>query len=614
MALSTPTASPAVVIREIDLSGTVPNVQSTTGAAVGNFRWGPVDERTLVADESGLVSVFASPNEDNAVDFLSAAYFLKYSNSLYVVRGNNGGFNAHSATAKLPRNITGFDSDGLGNIVDSADRVGVLVKNEDHWNTAVKSALGSGDQQSSGTWVAKYPGVLGNALSVSWCPASSNDSAFAGWTYADEFDGAPGTSDYATKYNASNDEVHVVVIDRTGAFSGTPGTVIETFPYVSVAKGAVTQDGSPNFISDVLNNGSSYIWNSYFGDDSAFGATELNLGVHWGKTPSVDSAVNYIAGVDGTWDNDVVTVSLGGGVNSSALTTSNIATAFDLFEDKETVTVDFLIAPQQSSQTDAVTVTNDLVSIAAARKDCVVCASPGRAAIINNTNQVTDTIAFANATTRSSYLILDNNYFKVFDKYNDQYVYIPAASSTAGLCAATDRDAAPWFSPAGQRRGNYLGITDIAANPNKTQRDELYKASVNPIANIPGSGIILFGDKTHLGRPSAFDRINVRRLFLVLERAIAEAAKNIMFEINDEFTRAEFVNIIEPVLREVKGRRGITDFRVVADETNNTAEVVDRNEFIASIFIKPARSINFVTLNFVAVRTGVDFDEVVGVV
>lgn len=611
MALSTPTASPAVVVREIDLSGTVPNVQSTTGAAVGNFRWGPVEERTLVADESGLVSVFAAPNEDNAVDFLSAAYFLKYSNSLFVVRGNNGGLNAHSAINKLPLG----DSDGAGNPTDSADRSGVLVKNETHWTDTVKTAIGEGSgKQSTGTWVAKYPGTLGTALSVSFCPASTNDSAFNGWSYKTNFDGAPGTSTYATKYASSNDEVHVAVIDRTGELSGTPGSVLEVFPYLSVAKGAVTDDGSPNYISDVLNNGSNYIWNNYFGDDSAFGSTELNLGVHFGKTPAIDDPVNYIAGVDGVWTDAVSTTALGGGVNSEDLTTGNIATAFDLFEDKETVTVDFLIAPQASSQVDQTTIVNDLVSIAADRKDCVVCASPNRAAIINNTDQVDDTVTFADACTRSSYLILDNNYFKVFDKYNDQYVNIPAASSTAGLCAATDRDAAPWFSPAGQRRGNYLGITDIAANPNKTQRDTLYKAGINPIANIPGSGVILFGDKTHLGRPSAFDRINVRRLFLVLERAIAEAAKNIMFEINDEFTRAEFVNIIEPVLREVKGRRGITDFRVVADETNNTPAVIDRNEFIASIFIKPARSINFVTLNFVAVRTGVDFDEVVGTV
>jgi len=216
--------------------------------------------------------------------------------------------------------------------------------------------------------------------------------------------------------------------------------------------------------------------------------------------------------------------------------------------------------------------------------------------------------------TNSSYLVTDANYLKIYDKFNDQYINIPASSSTAGIMAATDLNRAPWFSPAGSRRGQYLGITAISYSPTKSQRDTLYKAGVNPIANIPGQGVLLFGDKTKLGRPSAFDRINVRRLFLVLERAIGRAAEQVMFEFNDEFTRAEFVNIVEPVLREVRGRRGITDFRVVCDETNNTPAIVDRNEFIANIFIKPARSINYVTLNFVAVRTGVDFEEVVGTV
>ena len=209
-------------------------------------------------------------------------------------------------------------------------------------------------------------------------------------------------------------------------------------------------------------------------------------------------------------------------------------------------------------------------------------------------------------------MVVDGNYLKVYDKYNDQYIQIPASSSTAGLMAETDRVSAPWFSPAGNRRGNYLGVTSIDYNPSKTNRDSLYKAGVNPIVNVAGTGLQLFGDKTRLSRPSAFDRINVRRLFLVLERAISRAAQNVLFEFNDEFTRAEFVNVIEPVLRDVKGRRGITDYRIVADETVNTAAVIDRNEFIANIFIKPARSINYVTLNFVAVRTGVDFEEVVG--
>ena len=250
---------------------------------------------------------------------------------------------------------------------------------------------------------------------------------------------------------------------------------------------------------------------------------------------------------------------------------------------------------------------------ASIRKDCIAVASPSRNAVVS-VGTTTAVKACNDTYTKGSYLVTDNNFVKVYDKYNDQFIKIPANSSVAGLMAATDLVAANWFSPAGQRRGRLLGITDIVLTPSKSERDILYKAGINPIANIPGQGIMLFGDKTNESRPSAFDRINVRRLFLGIERAIAIAGRNVMFEFNDEFTRAEFVNIVEPFLREIQGRRGITDFRVVCDSTNNTAAVIDRNEFIASIFIKPARSINFVTLNFVAVRTGVEFEEVVGTV
>lgn len=595
-------ASPRINISEIDKTGIVPAVGSSGGGFVGNFRWGPVHERTLIADETGLVSTFGAPDDTNSVDFHSAAYFLKYSQTLQIVRENNGGQNAHGA-------VTKFAGDSDGN--------SMLVNNLDHWDNSVSSAVGEGaSKTSSGTWIAKYPGALGNALTVSFCPAGDSASVdhFTGWAYASNFNGAPGTSSYATSNGASNDEVHVAIVDRTGAISGTVGSVLEKFEYLSVARGAVTPDNSPNYISDVLNQNSQYIWNGYFGDDSAFGSDYLNLGGNWGSTPSTDSATNYGLGtglVDG-----VRTVNLGGGQESATLGTGEIAEGYDLFEDKLTTEIDFLIAPQHSSEANGTTVVNDLVSIAESRKDCVVITSVDRASVVGKTDAQaqTNAVSFANTLTKSSYLVVDNNFFKVFDKYNDKYINIPAASSTAGLMAATDVIADPWYSPAGQRRGNYRGITGILTNPNQTQRDALYKAGVNPIANIPGTGLILFGDKTLESRPSAFDRINVRRLFIAIEKSIGEAAKNVMFEFNDEFTRAEFVNIVEPFLRRVKGRRGITDFRVVCDETNNTQEVIDNNQFVANIFVKPARSINFVQLNFVAVRTGVDFEEVVGTV
>jgi len=581
MAIFSPSESPAIVVKEVDLTGVVPNVQSTTGAFVGDFRWGPVREATLVSTETNLATTFGAPTNVNAVDFASAAYFLKYSSSMYVVR--------EATTAAVNAVATG---------------AGVQVRNKEHFDSFLRFGDDSGDT-NVGAWLARYPGALGNSLAVHICPVGSDSSGtyFSAWTYKGQFDGAPGTSAYASARSGSNDECHVVVIDEDGVISGTPNTILERYAFVSLASDAKTTDGSSNFVKDVINNGSSYIYLASF-EGTLDSLTNAGTSITDGGT------VVFNASATG-----VIKSSLANGDDSNALTTTQFLSGYALFNDVDTITVDFLIAPNMSVQAGHVTVVNNLVAIAGTtRKDCVVVASPNRAAIINNATPVTATTTTAAAFTFSSYLIVDNNFLKVYDKYNDQYIHIPAASSTAGIMAASDLESAPWFSPAGQRRGAYLGITALAYSPTKAERDTLYKAGINPVANIPGQGVLLFGDKTHMSRPSAFDRINVRRLFLVVERAIALAARNVMFEFNDEFTRAEFVNITEPFLREIKGRRGITDFRVVCDATNNTAAVVDRNEFIANIFIKPARSINYVTLNFVAVRTGVEFEEVVGTV
>ena len=588
MALFTPSESPAVVVKEIDTTGGVPNVQTSTGAIVGNFRWGPVEQRVLVANEQGLVDTFATPNTTNTVDFHNAAYFLRYSNSLQVVRmADSNGANASSTTGQT----ASYNKGALTNPV---------VKNKSNFDTQQASL-----DSDKYTFVARYPGALGNSLRVSICPPSISDSAFDGWTYKSSFDAAPGTSSYASNRNGSNDEIHVAVIDVNGSFTGTAGSVLETFPYVSVASDAKGDFGQNNYAVNVINERSNYV--HMIGFDSDF-----TVSGNAGTATTAGTAKTFL----GTGNEATVNFAFDSGVDTSALNTAKFASGFDLFEDKETVEVDFLIAPGMTTRVDQTTVVNDLVSIAGTtRKDCVVTASPARNDIVNLTNEATITTNLTTTIgtfTNSSYLVVDGNYLKVYDKYNDQYIQIPASSSTAGLMAETDRVSAPWFSPAGNRRGNYLGVTSIDYNPSKTNRDSLYKAGVNPIVNVAGTGLQLFGDKTRLSRPSAFDRINVRRLFLVLERAISRAAQNVLFEFNDEFTRAEFVNVIEPVLRDVKGRRGITDYRIVADETVNTAAVIDRNEFIANIFIKPARSINYVTLNFVAVRTGVDFEEVVG--
>jgi len=565
--------SPSIVVREVDLSGVVPSVSSSTGAIVGNFSWGPVHTPRKIDNEATLVAEFGAPENYNSVDFHSAAYFLKYGNSLQVVRIiDSSGANAYTG------GVGGPDAP--------------VVKSIDNFDKSAAALESDGFD-----FIAKYPGNLGNGIQIQICPQQSNDSAYDNWTLKDNFDAAPGTSDYATKRNALNDEVHVAVIDRLGKFTGTVGQVLETFPFVSLAQDAKAADGASIYIKDVLNQRSGYVFLSTF--DSAFDTA--------GAGDDADSGENFALAAP-----QVKTYNLANGeASATAGKVGRILRGFDEFEDKDNIQVDMLIAPDTAGRTDHVAIVNDLVSIAEARKDCVVVASPNKNAV-NNKNFVTETVTTAQSYTTSSYLFADNNYFKIYDKYNDKFIEIPAASSTAGLMASTDFVAAPWFSPAGPRRGRYLGVVNAVRSPTKSQRDTLYRESVNPIANIPGQGLLLFGDKTKMNRPSAFDRINVRRLFLVIERAIAIAARNVMFEFNDEFTRSEFVGIVEPFLREIKGRRGITDFRVICDETNNTAAVIDRNEFIANILIKPARSINFVTLNFVAVRTGVDFEEIAG--
>tara|TARA_B100001063_G_C16748088_1_gene548710 strand:- start:209 stop:1975 length:1767 start_codon:yes stop_codon:yes gene_type:complete len=588
MALFSPSESPAVVVKEIDLTGGVPNVQSTTGAIVGNFRWGPAEKRTLIANETELAERFGAPDSATTIDFHSASYFLRYSSALQVVRTIDG--TADNAISK--------SSDSAGVTPTAA-----VVKNEEDFEAQAATLTAA-----THTFIGRYPGSLGNDIQVQMCHA--NDSAFTNWAFKSEFDAKPATSNFLTKKNGTNDEVHAIILDKDGKFTGTKNAVLERYSFLSLAKDAKAEDGTSIYVKDVINERSEYVHMAGF--DSAVAANVTINGRF-----ALDSGDNFLSTGASNFKTPVI-FNFSGGSDCNAIGTAQIATGFDLFEDKDQVEIDFLIAPSMVTTADQTTIVNDLIATAQSlRKDCVVVASPARDDVVGLTSAsdiVTNVVATADTFTKSSYLFNDGNFLKVYDKFNDQFIHIPAASSTAGLMAATDINRAAWFSPAGSRRGQYLGITALAYTPTKGQRDTLYKASVNPIANIPGAGVILFGDKTGLRRASAFDRINVRRLFLILERAISRAAEQVLFEFNDEFTRAEFVNIIEPVLREVKGRRGITDFRVVADATNNTAAVIDRNEFKADIFIKPARSINYVTLSFVAVRTGVDFQEVVGTV
>ena len=389
----------------------------------------------------------------------------------------------------------------------------------------------------------------------------------------------------------SGDELHIVVVDEDGGISGTKGEVLETFDAVSKGSDAKTPQGDTNYYPDVIYNKSNFI---YWMDHNSAGS-------NWG---------NAVSGTTFTAVTTISNVSLQSGSDGSAATTAQKLTAYQKFQDAETVDVGLIMA----GNGDATHIDN-LITVAENRKDAVVFASPERSDVVgvaNANTQKDNVVGFFNGIRSSSYVVFDSGYKYAYDRYNDVYRFVPLNGDIAGLAARTDLVADSWFSPAGLNRGIVRGAIKLAFNPTKEQRDELYRARVNPVATFPGQGTVLFGDKTGLTAPSAFDRINVRRLFITLEKAISTASKFQLFEFNDEFTRANFRNIVEPFLREVQGRRGITDFLVVCDETNNTGDVIDRNEFVAEIFVKPARSINFITLQFIATRTGVSFDEVAG--
>lgn len=565
--------SPGVQVNEIDLTNVVPAVSTSIGGFTGAFNWGPVEEIRTVSSEKELVETFGTPNDAAAKSFFTAASFLKYATALKVVRVVNSA--ARNATS------------------GSGANAGLLIKNREQYDNSY-----AGGSANVGAFGARCPGVLGNSLKVEVC---SSAAAFTSWAYAGEFNSAPGTSAFATKYGSSNDELHIVVIDEDGLLSGTKGTVLEKFAYVSQASDAVSDDGTSNYYKNVVNTSKYIYWLDLFDAVDGAGSTLSNSGEAASTAPS---PIAYDT------ESTIVSYSLSGGLDGTAPGASELSTGIDLFADAETVDVNLLFSVNDANGVN--TIAAKLISIANARKDVVAFVSPPTEDTVGTATAVTDVKDWADTLTSTSYAVIDSTALKIYDKYNDVYRWIPASGHVAGLCAYTDNVADAWFSPAGFNRGQILGVTKIAFNPKQADRDTLYKARVNPIVAFPGQGTVLYGDKTALAKPSAFDRINVRRLFIALEKSISTAAKFQLFELNDEFTRAMFRNMVEPFLRDVQGRRGITDFKVVCDETNNTGDVIDRNEFRADIYIKPARSINFITLNFIATRTGVEFSELTG--
>ena len=635
--------SPGVLVQERDLTRIIPAVSTSVGAIAARFLKGPLDEIVTVSSEQELVDTFGKPDSNNFEDFFCAANFLQYSNALRVVRATNTGL-----------------------LNATANTSGILIKNtqdyQDNYSTG---------SASIGTFAAREAGAFGNNLLVSTCPSATayvtaalttvNDASAdvadttitltsvsninvgdilefsttaAGsdydgykyrvtviasllvtlvradtgqgglqvaitnganvkryWKYYERVAGAPGTSPFASDRGGSNDEIHIVVVDEDGGISGTAGTILEVFDSASKAADAKTPQGDSNYYVDVIYNKSRYVyWMDHNSSGSNWGSNAAGTTFTAVTVPSLES--------------------LSGGSDGSTVTIGQKKTAYEKFEDAETVDIGLIIGG-----TCTTVHIDNLITIAENRKDAIAFVSPERSDVVNVASANTQTLNVIDAysTIRSSsYVVFDSGYKYQYDRYNDVYRYVPLNGDMAGLAARTDLIADSWYSPAGFNRGNVRGAVKLAYNPNKTQRDDLYRSRINPVVTFPGQGTVLFGDKTGLSAPSAFDRINVRRLFITLEKAISTASKFQLFEFNDEFTRANFRNIVEPFLREVQGRRGVTDFLVVCDETNNTGDVIDRNEFVAEIFIKPARSINFITLSFIATRTGVSFEEVAG--
>ena len=635
--------SPGVNVSEIDLTTVVPAVSTTEGALAGVFKWGPIDTRVLLDSEESLAARFGKPVTGfNPETFFSAANFLAYGNKLYVTRvADTAAKNAISngASADLIKNDDALQSYTPGSTdkfnaryagtLGNSIRVSTCRTANDYSEVATgtisitsgsTSATASQDETVAGTGLVvvgdkikvgnSSPGVGEHVFTIAAANSTTFtfDRKYTGatniatlgftryWGHYDVVSAAPGTSSYVTAKGGTGDEIHVVVQDVDGNISGTPGTILEVFEGASRATDAKTESGESNFWIEKIEKQSNWIY--------AKGAYNL-------AANTTAAASTVLATQNADYDR------LQGGVDSANESTIPVGTViggYDLYKSPEDVDVSLLLQGKGIGGTNGNALANHLIdNIADSRKDCVAFISPERGDVVNNENdERDDIITFRNGLTASSYAFLDSGYKYQYDKYNDVYTWVPLNGDIAGLTVRTDALRDAWFSPAGFNRGSVKNIVKLAYNPKKADRDILYQADVNPVVTFPGQGTVLYGDKTLLGKPSAFDRINVRRLFIVLEKAIATASKFTLFEFNDPFTRSQFKNLVEPFLRDIQGRRGIYDFKVVCDETNNTGEVIDGNRFIGDIYVKPAKSINFIQLNFVAVRTGVEFNEIVG--
>ena len=641
--------SPGVSIREIDLTAIAPSASMSAGAYAGVFQWGPVMDPTVVSSEEQLVSQFWKPNDGTAISFFSAANFLSYSRNLTVVRADTqgqrnavqtvtggvstiqvtgagagyskatviisapqtaGGITAEAVATISSGEISGIvvtnpgsgytsaptvtivDPDGAGSLATATASIttaGVKINNEDNYLEYWSNGAGL-----IGMFAAKHPGTLGNSIRVIAVDAASWDDWVltpTGKNYRYEFARKPD----------SNRELHILVLDALGRFTGNAGAVLEKFAFVSKASSGRYADGTSSYYKNVVNNNSKYIWWTDHPSDSALGFT----GNDWGSEFEPSSTYKELL--------SALDFNLVGGEDDFTATDGQIIDAYLLLKNPDEYDISLVILGKANA-TLAGNVIDNLVLV---RKDCVAFVSPENIVtgepIIGKTNDAAEKlIAYANFLNRNtSYAVMDSGYKYQYDRYNDVYRWIPLNADIAGLCARTDYTNDPWFSPGGFNRGQIKNVVRLAYSPDNTARDLLYQRNINPVVTFKGEGTVLYGDKTlQLTPNSAFDRINVRRLFITLQKSISKAAKSQLFEFNDAFTRAQFKGIVEPFLRDIQGRRGITDFKVVCDETNNTGEVIDTNRFVASIYVAPSRSINFIELNFIATKTGVAFSEV----
>ena len=642
--------SPGVVIQERDLTlGSIETVEVNVGAIAGAFAKGPVNKPVRISSESELLSKFGEPNDSNYETWFAASSFLAYGGVLDVVRASGASLKTAnvggtSLTINSVEDYEGNYYDGtaawdyasrsVGSVGNSI-KVVVIDSGANQRLTLSGSFVGSVTagstiQTTTGSKSAYVHYVSGTTVDIIWISGGA-------WTTTDLVDDGsnpdlsivsavhwydaqmitptlnwnqvapqPGTSVHVAERGGSNDEMHIVVVDVDGGVTGTPNTVLEKFLYVSKASDGKSAEGSLVYYPEVILNQSNYIyWGSHDNEEI------------WDVSGNAFANASNVGG-DSTTAFDILgekEYTMSGGADDFTLTQAEIIAGYDYFADPETVQIDYLImGGGGATETETKAKANKLISIVNSRKDCVAFLSPDKGNVIGVSDSGTQTnniVSFFDSFASSSYVVFDSGWKYLYDRFADKYRWIPCNGDVAGLCASTTAAGDPWFSPAGLNRGGIKNAIKLAYSPKKSERDTLYQKRINPITSLPGQGIVLFGDKTALASPSAFDRINVRRLFLVIEKTIGNAAKGVLFELNDEFTRNNFNNVVEPYLRDIQARRGITDFLVVCDSSNNTPDLIDKNEFIAEIYIKPARSINFITLTFVATRTGVSFEEVI---